>query len=121
MSDSYLENFDVANIIKIYTSEQLLGECGKLSKPLPGRTVGKIKSYDGPTARDDYKWGWLKMPSTDVTLGGNKIDRSHNRILAGAVESVLLHREDVRRTLNPQPRCLSELIHRIDKFRPAPK
>ena len=42
--------------------------------PLPGRMAYKISNLAAPIVISGYLWGWRKLPSTETTAAGNRID-----------------------------------------------
>lgn len=76
VSNDYRVNISDINIERIYTTEQMLIECGSAGGwvfPLPGRMVFKIEHIEAPASQDGYLWGWRKLPSTEHTAPGNRI------------------------------------------------
>jgi hypothetical protein len=41
---------------------------------MPGRMVYKLQNLVAPTAKTDYIWGWRKLPSTETTTSGNRVE-----------------------------------------------
>jgi len=72
-------NITDLNVEKIYTAQQLLAEvCDPVLwlYPLPPRLQLKIQTLRAPTARTGYLWGWRKLPSTEATAAGGRIELS---------------------------------------------
>lgn len=79
VSQGYAANISDLNVEKTYTTTQLLAEVtnGALwIYPLPPRLVYKLQNIAAPAARTNYLWGWRKLPSTEVTAAGNRIEIS---------------------------------------------
>lgn len=77
VSAGYSVNVADFNVERIYTTAQLLAEATNTNSwvyPLPGRLVHKIENLPAPTARSGYLWGWRKLPSTETTSSGNRIE-----------------------------------------------
>jgi hypothetical protein len=77
VSNSYGINIADLNVEKIYTTAQLLAEVTNSALwtfPMPGRLQYKISNLPAPIARSGYLWGWRKLPSTETTAAGNRID-----------------------------------------------
>jgi hypothetical protein len=75
--NGYAANVSDLNIERIYTTTQLLAECQNASSwifPLPGRLAYKLQQIPAPAARSNYLWGWRKLPSTETTAAGNRIE-----------------------------------------------
>lgn len=90
ISSAYRENIVDFNVEKIFTFDQLIDEItdAEWTTPCPGRLVAKIEHIEEEEAPDssfysetDYKWGWLKSPSTERTVAGNKIQITTNYTL----------------------------------------
>lgn len=65
------------NVECIYTTAQLIAEAtntGLWAYPLPARLSTKIQAIQAPAAKPDYLWGWRKLPSTETTAAGNKVE-----------------------------------------------
>lgn len=75
VSNQYDTNVSDFNIERIYTTSQLIGEVTTgWTFPLPGRMVNKIQNLAAPTAVSGHLWGWRKLPSTEITTAGNRIE-----------------------------------------------
>lgn len=77
VSNQYNTNVSDFNIERIYTTAQLIAEVGNGNSwtfPLPGRMVNKIQNLAAPTAVTGYLWGWRKLPSTETTTAGNRVE-----------------------------------------------
>jgi hypothetical protein len=77
VSNQYGNNVADFNIERIYTTSQLIGETTNSNSwifPLPGRLVFKLQNITAPTAKTDYLWGWRKLPSTETTTSGNRVE-----------------------------------------------
>jgi hypothetical protein len=77
VSNQYGINVSDFNIEKIYTTAQLISEATNGNSwifPLPGRMVNKIQGLVAPQSRTQYLWGWRKLPSTESTTSGNRVE-----------------------------------------------
>lgn len=77
VSNQYNSNISDFNIERIYTTSQLIAETTNSNSwtfPLPGRMVFKLQNLTAPTAQTDYLWGWRKLPSTEATTAGNRVE-----------------------------------------------
>lgn len=77
VSNQYNVNVSDFNIERIYTTSQLIAETTNSNSwifPLPGRMVNKLSNIAAPTAKIGYLWGWRKLPSTEMTTSGNRIE-----------------------------------------------
>jgi hypothetical protein len=75
VSNQYSQNVADFNIERIYTTSQLIAEVtnGNWTFPMPGRLVYKLQNLAAPTAAGGYLWGWRKLPSTETTTAGNRV------------------------------------------------
>lgn len=77
VSNSYAVNVSDVNVERIYTTAQLITECANPNSwayPIPGRLQYKLQNITAPTVRSGYLWGWRKLPSTETTAAGNRIE-----------------------------------------------
>jgi len=77
VSNQYGVNVADFNIERIYTTSQLIAETTNSNSwifPMPGRMVYKLQNIVAPTAKTDYLWGWRKLPSTETTTAGNRVE-----------------------------------------------
>jgi len=77
VSNQYNTNVSDFNIERIYTTAGLLSEVTNGNSwifPLPGRMVNKISNLAAPPAVPGYLWGWRKLPSTEMTIAGNRVE-----------------------------------------------
>ncbi len=76
---AYAENISDLNVEKLYTREQLLAETTDpllWAYPLPGRLQYKIMHLVPPPTKEGYLWSWRKLPSTEATATGGRIEIS---------------------------------------------
>jgi len=74
--DAYPGNVANVNQNRIYTTEQLLTECGPLTGwvyPIPAGIIGAVESAPAPAVRDGWQIGWQKKPASWATAAGNRI------------------------------------------------
>lgn len=77
VSNQFGVNVADFNIERIYTTAQLIAEVTNSNSwtfPMPGRMVYKLQNLVAPTAKTDYLWGWRKLPSTETTTAGNRVE-----------------------------------------------
>jgi hypothetical protein len=77
VSNVYAQNVADFNIERIYTTSQLIAEVTNANSwifPMPGRMVNKLQGISAPTTKTGYLWGWRKLPSTETTTAGNRIE-----------------------------------------------
>jgi hypothetical protein len=86
VSNVYDTNVADQNVERIYTTGELVTEIcntGYWLFPCPGRLRRKIEDMEVQTSDADLLWGWRKLPSTETTAAGNRIDISTEYWLAG--------------------------------------
>lgn len=77
VSNTYAANISDSNIECLYTTAQLLAEVTDATlwaNPMPGRMQYKIQAITAPTARSGFLWSWRKLPSTETTAAGNRVN-----------------------------------------------
>lgn len=86
VSNAYNSNVADLGVEFIYTTAQLISEItdpGFWLFPCPGRLEAKINAMEVQVDHADFTWGWRKLPSTETTAAGNRIDISTEYWLAG--------------------------------------
>lgn len=86
VSDTYSRDIpnDVTGTERIYTTQQLLSECANFPYPLPARMRRKIQEIDNLRPNPipaGYAWGWRKLPSSETTIAGGRIEVTTEYIL----------------------------------------
>jgi hypothetical protein len=74
--DGFLGNVANINQNRIYTTGQLLAECGPTRGwvyPIPQGIIGAIESIEALPFRDGWQVGWRKLPAHLATAAGNRI------------------------------------------------
>jgi hypothetical protein len=77
VSAAYSTNVSDQNVEQIYTTQQLLAE---VTNPLywvislPPRLVYKIQNIPAPPAQAGYLWSWRKLPSSESSTAGGRIE-----------------------------------------------
>lgn len=77
VSNSYGVNVADFNIDCLYTTSQLIAEASNgfsWAFPIPGRLVFKLQNIAPPTSRAGYLWSWRKLPSSETTAAGNRVE-----------------------------------------------
>lgn len=76
---NHKENVADYGVGAVYSTSRLVSEITNRSywiNPCPSRLVYKIENIAAPPAATGYVWGWRKLPSTETTAAGNRIDIS---------------------------------------------
>jgi hypothetical protein len=79
VSNQFGGNISDFNIECIYSTAQLITEISNPNLwifPCPGRLQTKILNIVAPPAHSEYLWGWRKLPSTETTAAGYRIEIS---------------------------------------------
>jgi hypothetical protein len=74
--DGYPGNVANVNQERIYTTAQLLAECGNANYwvyPIPAGLVGAIEAIEEPPEHPDWIIGWRKLRAKWATAAGNRI------------------------------------------------
>jgi len=79
VGQGYSSNVSDSGVERLYTTAQLIAETtdpGLWTYPLPGRLRAKIESIVAPPDRPGYLWSWRKLPSTEATAAGGRVEIS---------------------------------------------
>lgn len=78
IANNFSGDLSYANEGKLYTTEQLLEECGGFTFPIPTRFVNKIElvseAEQPETAHEGFLWSWRKLQSDERTAANNKVE-----------------------------------------------
>ncbi len=94
VSATYTGDTDDTFVGLIYTTAQLIAECTRsgLTTQIPTRLQSKINNIDGPSFLysgslllpdrvSGYRWGWKKLPSSESTVAGNRVEITTDYVL----------------------------------------